>query len=334
MRGGKGHCAHMAATVCPSAGFLLLDSEIFHAKIEEDMMQEKVGFMGLGIMGLAMARNIAMAGYSLSLYNRSTEKVKALALSAGKAKIAKDPKTLAEESDIIIAMVTGPEALNELLWGPEGAAAALSKDKIFINMSTVSPAFVNELKERLALTHVTFIDAPVSGSKKPAEDATLVILASGPKEKVDQLMPLFETMGKKTVYCGEVGKGSMMKLSINLLLGVMMEGLSEALNLAKMGGLSVESFLDVVYSGPMNCGLFQMKADSLRQGEFTPSFPLKHMAKDLKFAVDTAYEIGATLPVGHALLNLYQIGVGRKWGDLDFSAILNVLEHENAVDKP
>lgn len=288
-------------------------------------MKSKVGFMGLGIMGTAMAGNVARAGYPLSVYNRDPKK--AAVFKNAEVKVASSPKALAEENDVLIAMVTGPEALDNLLWGIGGAGTALNRNKAFINMSTVSPRFTKELNEKLAPTGVVFIDAPVSGSKKPAMDGSLVILAGGRKEDVDAHTPLLETMGKKVVYCGEVGQGSMMKMTNNLLLGAMMEGLCEALNFGKLAGLEVDTVLDALLNGPLGSPIFQMKAKGLKNGDFSPAFPLKHMTKDLKFLVDTAYETGAPIPVGQMLLHLFRTGVGQQWGDLDVSAILKVLEY-------
>lgn len=287
-------------------------------------MKQKVGFMGLGIMGAGMAANVLKAGYPLMVYNRTLGKTEALArLGAG---VASSPRALAGAVDVVILMVTGPEAIDGLLFGPGGAAAALAPPRVLINMSSVSPRYTRELAARLAPTGITFLDAPVSGTKKPAEEGTLLILAGGVEEQVTGLAPLLGTMGKKIIYCGPVGQGSMMKMAVNLLLGLIMEGLAEMLNFGRQGGLDLETLLDTIFSGPLNCGLFQMKADMFRQHDFSVSFPLKHMTKDLKFIVDTAYETGAPLPVGHLLLHLYRLGVSRGLGDLDFAAVSRVLE--------
>ncbi|MGD0216404.1 MAG: NAD(P)-dependent oxidoreductase [Desulfobaccales bacterium] len=287
-------------------------------------MDTKIGFMGLGIMGAAMAARILKADYPLMVYNRTAAKAEPLAqLGAG---IASSPRALAKTAEIIIAMVTGPEALYELLWGEEGAAAAFSPGQVFINMSSVSPSFTRELGKQLAPTGITFIDAPVSGTKKPAEEGTLVILASGKKEKVEELEPLFLTMGKKVIFCGRTGQGSMMKMFINLLLGLAMEGFAEALNFGRLGGLELEAMLETVFSGAMNAPMFQVKAANFRDRNHPPAFPLKHLTKDAKFVLDTAYELGAPVPGGQMLLHLYRAGVAQGWGDEDISAIIKVME--------
>ncbi|NLI83401.1 MAG: NAD(P)-dependent oxidoreductase [Deltaproteobacteria bacterium] len=288
-------------------------------------MKERVGFMGLGIMGVPMAANIVAAGYSLTVYNRTPGKEESLRKKG--ARVASTPRALAQAADVIIAMVTGPEALNELLWGEDGAAAAFTGEKTFVNMSSVSPMFSRELARRLAPTGVAFVDAPVSGSKKPAENAALLILAGGPRDRVDALAPLFQTMGKRVVYCGEAGQGSMMKMMNNLLLGAMLEAFTESVQFGRTGGLSLESMLEVILSGPLSAPIFQMKVPMVKEGSYPPNFPLKHMTKDLKFVVDTAYETGAPVPIGHLLLHLFRLGVGQGLGDEDVAAIARVLEN-------
>ncbi len=287
-------------------------------------MEAKIGFMGLGTMGAPMAARILKADYPLMVYNRSAAKAEPLAqLGAG---IASSPRALAKKAEIIIAMVTGPEALYELLWGEEGAAAAFSPGQVFINMSSVSPSFTREMGKQLAATGISFIDAPVYGTKKPAEEGTLVILAAGKEEKVKELEPLFLSLGKKVIFCGRAGQGSMMKMFINLLLGSMLTGFAESLNFGRLGGLELEAMLETVFSGAMNAPLFQIKAANFRDRNHPPAFALKHLTKDAKFILDTAYELGAPVPGGQTLLHLYRVGVAQGWGDEDVSAIIKVME--------
>ncbi len=288
-------------------------------------MGPKVGFMGLGIMGAAMATNVHKAGFPLMVYNRSADKSERFAeLGVG---VASSPKSLAHATDVVILMVTGPEAVNGLLFGLEGAVESLNKKKTLINMSSVSPAYTRDLAQRLAPTGCAFIDAPVSGTKKPAEEGTLIILAGGDKARVDEVTPIFSAMAKKVVYCGEAGLGSMMKMTINLLLGLMMAGFSEVVHYGLQGGLALDAILDVVLSGPLACGLYQVKSQMIRDSDFPAQFPLKHMTKDAKYIVDTAYDTGAPAPLGHLLLHLYRLGVSQGLGDADFAAIAKVIEN-------
>jgi 3-hydroxyisobutyrate dehydrogenase-like beta-hydroxyacid dehydrogenase len=292
------------------------------------LMSSRVGFAGLGIMGRAMAENVLRAGYEVTVYNRSKEKCSGLREKG--AKVADSPLQLVQECEVIILMLTGPEAIDALLWsGDKAAAQALNVQKTLINMSSVSPAYTDELYSRLEPTGCSFLDAPVSGSKKPAEEATLVILAGGEEQAVKAQTPLLQCMGKKVVHCGSVGQGSMMKMAINLLLGVMMQGLTEMVNFGRQGGLSLDSMLEVVQSGPLNCGLYNLKEPMLRDNEYPTQFPLKHMTKDLKFVADTAYAQGANVPAAQAALQLYRTAWGQNHGDLDFAAVIKALELSN-----
>ncbi len=293
-------------------------------------MKEKIGFIGLGIMGSAMAANIARGGYELMVYNRTPKEMPPL--TALGVRTAPGARELAQWADVIIAMVTGPDAIIDLLWGPYGVAKVLDSSKVFINMSTISDKVTRKLAKRLGTAGIPFIDAPVSGSKKPAEDATLLILASGDPALVERYTPLLGAMGKRVVNCGAAGQGTAMKLMNNLLLASLMEGFAEALNYGKQAGLSMDSMLQVILSGPLACPLFEMKVKMMLEDDFPPNFPLKHMAKDLKFVIDSAYEKGIPAPAAQMLLHLFSTGVTRGWGKLDVAAILKVLQHLNSVE--
>lgn len=287
-------------------------------------MSSKVGFIGMGIMGRPMARNILGAGTDLMVYNRTAEKTRSLE-EAG-AKVAATLDEIARWSDIVVLMLTGPEAIDAVVFEENGLLAAGFSGKTLINMSTVSPAYARSLNVRLEPHAIACVDAPVSGSRKPAEDAALVILCGGPEKLVAQLEPLLLRMGKKVVYCGPAGQGSCMKMAVNLLLGIMMTGLGEAVNLGQKSGLALETIFETVLSGPLNCGLFNLKAEMFKSGEFPAQFPLKHMTKDIRFVLQTADECGAAAPVGHAVFQLFRQAVGLQLGDMDFAAVKKVIE--------
>jgi 3-hydroxyisobutyrate dehydrogenase-like beta-hydroxyacid dehydrogenase len=281
-------------------------------------MKKRIGFMGLGSMGRAMAANLLKAGFPVTVYNR--DKQKTLALADMGALTADTPRQLAGNCDVAILMVTGPEAIDELLFGIDGAAEGLA-GKLCVNMSSVSPAYSRELAASLEAEGAVLIDAPVSGTKKPAEDGLLVILASGPEQTVRDLGDVFRAMGRKVVYCGPAGQGSMMKMTVNHLLGVMMHAFAEALLFGERGGLSMDAMMETIQSGAMACPMYQAKAPLLASGNYPASFPLKHMAKDLKYVLDTAYETGAHIPAAQAALGMYLLARERGLGDMDFAAV-------------
>lgn len=287
-------------------------------------MSSKIGFIGLGIMGQPMAANVLQAGYELMVYNRTEEKTHTLA-EAG-ALVATTPAELSSWADIIILMLTGPEAIDNVMYAEKGILASNPTAKTIINMSTVPPAYNRTLAKCLKPNNNIFIDAPVSGSKKPAVEGTLIILAGGSQEAVNSQEPLFMSMGRKIVYCGEAGQGSAMKMAVNLLLAVMMEGLCESLNLARRSRLDPNLLLDSILAGPLGCGLFNLKSDMLRRDNFPVQFPLKHITKDLRFVLQTADETGAAVPAAHTAFQLYRQGVNLGNGDLDFAAVKKTIE--------
>ena len=283
-------------------------------------MSTKIGVIGMGIMGRAMAANLLEAGHPVTVYNR-TRSACAPVEEKG-ATVAESPAALGHSCDITIVMLTGPEAIDALLWE---AAGAMTPDSLIINMSTVPPAYARETAERLQSMGLRYLDAPVSGSKVPAEEGNLVILAGGEEAALKEAEPIFEVLGKKTVHCGEAGQGSMMKMAINLLLGVMMEGYAEMIQFGLKGGLPLETMQAVVANGPLNSVLFQLKEKMFREDAFPPQFPLKHMAKDMRYLCESAAELGAEVPTAASAKDLYNRGEKLGLGDEDFAAVVRVL---------
>jgi len=285
-------------------------------------MKPRIGFAGMGIMGKPMALNIVKSGFDVSVYNRTRPQPGDVPGAA----VALTPADLARERDVLIVMVTGPEAIDAILWGEDGMGPHLGQGRTVVNMSTVSPQYSQQLAQKIEAAGADFVDAPVSGSKIPAQQGALVILAGGSEDVVDALEPVFSAMGKKTVYCGPTPQGTMMKMAVNLLLANMMSGLAEMLTFGKAGGLSDKTMLEVVLGGPMGCDLFRIKEPLLRQRTFLAQFPLKHMAKDLKFVTDTACALRCPAPTAFQNLQLYNQGMSKGMGELDFCAVMQVLE--------
>jgi 3-hydroxyisobutyrate dehydrogenase-like beta-hydroxyacid dehydrogenase len=295
---------------------------LFKAK-REKAMEKNIGFIGLGVMGEPMALNLMSGGFRLTVFNRT--KTKTAGLGAAGASVATTPLEVGKKNEAVFLMLTGPQAINDLLLGEKGLLGEGSRCKTVVNMSTVSPAYTRDLAQRLSSRSVTLIDAPVSGSKKPAEEGSLVILASGPVDRVKELEPAFLRMGKKVVYCGEAGKASSMKMVVNLLLCTMIGGLSESLTLGEKCGLATEAILETVLAGPLGCGLFSMKAEMFKTGDYLVQFPFKHMFKDLNFILETARETGSSLKLGETMRDLYAVGMEQGLAELDFAAIKKVL---------
>lgn len=287
-------------------------------------METTIGFAGMGIMGSAMAANLLKAGFDVTVYNRTRSKTQPLA-GAG-AKVADDPGGLARAVDVVVFMVTDPQAVDDLLDG--GVLDNLGPGKVLVNMSTVSPEYARSAAERVTASGAGYVDAPVAGSKKPATDGTLVILAGGPDELVDRVQPAFEAMGKKVVRCGKAGQGSAMKMVVNSLLAVKLQALAEAVNLGRRCGLDQQAILDFVLAGPLGCGLYEVKRPMLESGDYPTQFPLKHMLKDLGLVLDTASQVGARMPLSSAAQATYFGARQSGLGDKDFAAVMEVIERE------
>ncbi len=285
---------------------------------------EKIGFIGLGTMGSAMAANIAKAGYPLSLWNRT--QAKAEALEKPGIAICSTPAQLAAASDIVIVMVFGPEALADVLLGDTGACAGLKPGAVLINMSTVSRDATLAAAEAVEACGACFIDAPVAGSKKPAQDGALTILAGGDKQSVDRATPLLKTMGRIIFHCGPVGQGTAMKLFINLFLGTLMQTLAEGLCVGKHMGLDLPGMLETIDNSAASCPLFRVKGAAIGQGDFSKNFPVDLLFKDLNLVLAEAGKLGVPLPMTAAAREAFSSARAMGLGDEDMAAVVKVLE--------
>jgi len=283
-----------------------------------------IGFVGLGIMGSAMAANLVKAGYHLTVWNRSPEKCEPLVASGAKA--ASTPRQVAESSDIVCAMMATPQAVMAVRDGVDGILAGMAPGKGYLDFSTID---LETSKETARLTQergALFLEAPVAGSRKPAEDATLTIMAAGDRPLFDTALPVMETMGKKILFLGEVGNAARMKLANNLIMGGMMASLAEGMALAARSGLDLSQLLEVLDSGAMSNPMFRLKGPSVAaNAEFPPAFPLKHMQKDLRLALRLAEEAGQPLFVAATVNELYKDALASGWGESDFAAVSRVV---------
>jgi 3-hydroxyisobutyrate dehydrogenase-like beta-hydroxyacid dehydrogenase len=284
----------------------------------------KIGFIGLGIMGSAMATNLVKAGYDVTVWNRSAEPANAL-VGIG-ATLAASPRFVAESTDIVIAMMAQPEAVKAVRDGDGGIIAGLSKGKGFIDMSTVD---AETSMESAQLTHIAgalFMEAPVAGSRKPAEDAALTIMAAGDRELYETALPVLEKMGKKILYLGKTGNAANMKLANNLVMGGMLAALCEGMALASKSGLDTAQLLEVLDSGAISNPMFRLKGPQIATNkDFPAAFPLKHMQKDLRLALRLAEEVGQPLFSTATINELFKSALAENLGDFDFAAVSRII---------
>ena len=284
----------------------------------------KIGFVGLGIMGSAMAVNLLKAGFQVTLWNRSPDKYAPLQVLG--ATVAPSPRAVAEESDLLIAMMATPEAVRAVRDGDDGIVAGLSVGNGFIDMSTVDAETSRESQLLVHDKGALFLEAPVAGSRKPAEDATLTIMTAGDRELYDSALPVLEKLGKKLLYLGHVGKASAMKLANNLVMGGALAALCEGLALAEKSGIDPSQLLEVLDSGAVANPMFRLKGPQIvANGTFSAAFPLKHMQKDLRLALRLAEESGLPLFATAASNELFKAAMAAGCGDEDFAAVSRVI---------
>ena len=284
----------------------------------------KIGFIGLGIMGAPMCGNVLAKGHDVTVYNRSHEKMAPL-VAAG-AKGASSVAQLVEQADIVITMLSDPAAVWEVVAETAGVLSALAAGKTYIDMSTVSPESSREIAAMVRKSGADFLEAPVMGSRKPAKEGTLVILAGGDPAVAGRMEPILLTMGSKVVYMGEVGLAAHMKLIINQMMGTLLCVFSEAALTGMAAGIPAEKILEVVQNSIVGCQAIQIKGkDMLGDRAFSVHFPLKHAHKDLRLAVLAGDAAGVPTPVTAAAHQLFAIARERGFGERDISAVLRAL---------
>lgn len=292
--------------------------------IETALTMDTIGVIGLGAMGAPMARNVAAAGYSLVVYNRTRSRTVPFAEQGHD--VVESPGDVAERADAIIVMVTDDEALEAVLHGPDGVLAGMTDGTILIQMSTVTPGATDAAAAAVREAGGRFVDAPVSGTVGPAEDGTLTVLAGGPDDLIAAVEGVLSAIGSPIVECGEVGDGARMKLFVNLLLGDMMSAFAEALAFGTAQGLDYREMLEVVEAGAVDSPLYSAKGDTIAAGDFEPRFPVDLQFKDLRYAVEEANELGVPLPQTAAARETFSATSGMGHGAEDMTAVVKFFE--------
>jgi 3-hydroxyisobutyrate dehydrogenase len=276
-----------------------------------------VAVLGTGIMGSAMVRNLVAAGLSTTCWDRSAEALAPLA-QAG-ARPATSVAEAVRDAGVVITMLPTAEAVRSVVLD-DGAAEAFASGAVWAQMGTIGMTATAELGVQLARLRpdVRFVDAPVSGSKGPAEAGQLLILASGPIDAEPAVRPAFGAIGRKTVWLGEAGRGSAMKLTINAYMAILIEGVAEASELADRLGIDAAKLGEAIEGGPLDAPIADAKLHKMEAGDFTPEFPLQWALKDVDLALEAAD--GATLPLLAALSRQWRAAVAAGHGREDVSA--------------
>ncbi len=270
----------------------------------------KIGWIGLGNMGNPMANNLLNAGLDLTVYNRTKNKEESL-LQAG-ARSASSPQALMDSCDIIITMLSDDAAVKAIFEGPSGLLSSANSGKLIIDMSTVAPATSRYLSEACNKHQLNFLDAPVSGSVKPAQDGTLIILVGGTEENYAKAKPIFDILGKLSIHLGPTGAGSSAKLAINYLLGLNLQGLAETVLFAERNGISKENMLTIINESACGNGISKLKATSIINNSYPAAFALKHLVKDLRLAGEAGLNAALFNPLFESFQKAQEEGLGNE----------------------
>jgi 3-hydroxyisobutyrate dehydrogenase-like beta-hydroxyacid dehydrogenase len=282
--------------------------------------RQKIGLIGLGLMGRPMGLNLLKAGYPLTVWNRTASRAEALVATG--AKLAKSPREAAASADVLLTIVSDPPALEEVLWSKDGALSGLRRGGIYIDSSTVSPALARKIAAACAERGARFLDAPVTGGTWGAEKGELVFMVGGDAETLKEIEPVLGAMGKRWFHLGPNGAGQIIKLAMNLILALQVDALAEALALVTGAGIQGEKLVEVMQSSMARAPVLDVKAPLLLKGEYAPSFPLRLMHKDLGLALDLANQIGVPLPATAAARETYSAVKGAAKEDLDYAAVM------------
>ncbi len=291
------------------------------------MASEKIGFIGLGIMGKPMVRNLLKAGYPVVVHNRSTDDVETLLAEGGAVTAATSPREVAEQCEIVITMLPDSPDVQAVVFGRNGVLEVARPGLLLIDMSTIAPATSIEVESAFRAKGASALDAPVSGGDKGAIAGTLSIMIGGSADDVARALPVFEAMGKTIVHVGGPGAGQIVKACNQLVVAINYAAVSEALVLGAAAGVDPEKIVQVLSGGLAASRVMEMRGATMIARQFAPGFRVDLHRKDLGIVLDTGREVGVPLPVASVVSQLYAALAAQGGGDLDHSALITVIDH-------
>ncbi|QYR24286.1 NAD(P)-dependent oxidoreductase [Paenibacillus sp. sptzw28] len=291
---------------------------------------QKIGFIGLGVMGAPMAANLLRKGYNVTVYNRTPGKADKL-LELGAAE-AQTPAAVARASELVITMISNDDAIQEVYYGQDGLLSGLMPDTIVVDSSTISPSLARQLAADAAAKSADFLDAPVTGSKPAAEGGSLVFMVGGESDILERASDVLLAMGRKVIPMGPSGSGATAKLAHNTIVGINAAALVEGMAIAASGGIDASSFLELVQSGGAASKIAELKGPKLLDRDFSVQFSLALMLKDLRLSSVLSDQLKTPTPVLETVKGLFQIGDSMGLGDLDLSVLVNC--YEQWINKP
>ena len=296
----------------------------------------KLGFLGLGLMGYPMARNLVRAGHDVSLWSHTAEKARQLAAEkidgAGKAIYRETPRQVAENADVIFLCVGNTAMAEEVILGGDGLIQGAKPGTVIADASTIGPSDSRRIGAALKAKGVDFLDAPCTGSTPGAQGGTLTFMIGGDKAVFERVKPFFEPMGKRLYYCGGPGLGLQAKLSQNLILANILMAFNEGMVLATKGGVDPTLLLDILDNSAAKSGLISFKAPYVFRRDFQANFAVKWMDKDISLMLESGQELGVPLCLTGLTRQLFQTAIAAGHGDEDICSTIKVLEGLTGIE--
>lgn len=294
-------------------------------------MDTRLGIIGTGIMGKAVATRLLNTGHRLTVYNRTLEKAKSLK-NLG-AVIAETPKAVAESSDLVITVVKDATAVEEVAFGSNGIVYGKHDNLTVADMSTINPVASRTIAKRFMENGINMLDTPVMGGPKVAEQGELVLMIGGNREVYEKHKEIFDVIGSKTFYLGSNGAAHAMKLALNLQISMIALALSEGITLTRGAGLNPELFLQILNSTYFKTGMSENKGPKMIKNSFEPSFTLKMMTKDLDTINEAAKAFDLSLPMASLANKIYRDAADGSFAELDYTGILAFIERVSGLKK-
>jgi 3-hydroxyisobutyrate dehydrogenase-like beta-hydroxyacid dehydrogenase len=294
-------------------------------------MLRQIGFIGLGIMGSGMAKNLVKAGYPLNVYNRSLEKAEGLEKIG--AFVAKSPKEVSARSGAIITMLSDSPAVENVILGDNGVLEGIRKGSVIVDCSTISPRVSVKIANEAEKKGVEMLDAPVAGSKRQAEEGTLIFLVGGKKQVYEDNMQILKAMGKNSFYIGQNGMGSYMKLVMNMINAINLQALAEALVFGMKAGIDPDLMVEIINFTGARSGGSEAKGKSMIKGNYETAFALKLMCKDMNLVREETRNLDVPTPTTSIVNELYTMAKVKGKSDLDYSVIMEVMKEMAGISQ-
>lgn len=290
----------------------------------------RVAVIGLGIMGKAMAKKLIEAGHEVIVQNRT--RVKATPILDIGARWAETPAEAAKSSEIVISMVTDPDAARFVALGEDGIAAGLDAGSVHAEMSTISPNAAAELAKDYANRSLRYVQAPVLGSKPQIEQTKLLVVAGGAPDDIDPCRPVWQAFTKQVWTVGSAEQAAAMKLAGNMLMGQMIVGLGQSLAFVKSFGMEPRQYLEIISQSALAAPQYEAKGAAILKGEYSPNFTVPNLLKDLRLGAEAAKERKFEMPLNTMAQELFNEAISQGYGDEDYAAVVKVLAQQAGVN--